>query len=146
MTKMTAADREAPLADDILLTERIEFLLQRAGTRQLWMMFLDEDDVQSPVLLPCTGLPVDPGERPRGAEGSTAAELLAVRVADLMADLGLAQAVFAWERPGGPRIGDEERAWARELGAACAAEGARVRAQFLVHDRGVRVLAADDYA
>ncbi|UUT35522.1 hypothetical protein [Microbacterium elymi] len=63
-----------------------------------------------------------------------------------MEELPAAQAVFSWERPGGPQVGAEERAWARGLGAACARAGVRVRAQFVVHDRGVRVLAPDDYA
>ncbi|WP_029144506.1 hypothetical protein [Microbacterium luticocti] len=142
-TTTNAADREAPLTDDILLTERVTFLLERANIRQFWMMFLDERDVQAPVVMPCADLPADPDQAEGGAN---AARLLAQNIAALMAEFGFAQAVFAWERPGGPRVGDEERAWARALGAACATEGVRVRAQFLVHDRGVRVLAPDDYA
>ncbi|UUT35523.1 hypothetical protein [Microbacterium elymi] len=63
MTKQTAADREAPLTDDSLLTERVSHLLGQAHRRQIWMMFLDEDDVQAPLIIPCADLPSDPGRR-----------------------------------------------------------------------------------
>jgi hypothetical protein len=147
MTNKTAADREAPLTDDILLAERVAFLLERASTRQLWMMFLDADDVQCPMLMPCAGLPADPAQPAgTGVTGPlTAAQLLGSRVAELLDGTDLAQVVFAWERPGGSRPDDRERAWARELAAACTGAGGRVRAQFLVHDRGVRPLTPDDY-
>lgn len=148
MTKHTvAADRDAPLTDDTLLTARVEHLLERANIRQFWMLFLDEEDVQMPAVMPCDDVPADPYTECEVEDLGTVtnAELLASRIAWLMAECRFAQAVFVWERPGGPRVGDEERAWARELGAACARAGARVRAQFLLHDRGVRVLAPDDY-
>jgi hypothetical protein len=142
-----AADRDAPLTDDTLLTERVRFLLKGANIRQFWMMFLDEHDVQLPAVMPCDDLPADPRTPVHvdDAVATTCAELLAARVASMMAQCGFAQAVFVWERRGGARIGDEERAWARELAAACGRAGARVRAQFLLHDRGVRILAPDDY-
>jgi hypothetical protein len=41
-------------------------------------------------------------------------------------------------------VGDP--AWARALGAACRAEGVAVRAQLILHSRGVRWLAPDDIA
>ncbi|QAY61022.1 hypothetical protein ET475_14175 [Microbacterium protaetiae] len=142
-----AADKDAPLTDDTLLTERVLFLLERANLRQFWMMFLDEHDVQAPTLMPCDDLPVDPCHQTHTDDLGTVthAELLAARIAFLMEHCEFAQAVFVWERRGGPRVGEQERAWARELGAACVRHGVRVRAQFLLHDRGVRVLAPDDY-
>jgi len=143
-----AADNEAPLTDDTRLTDRVRFLLRRANIRQFWMMFLDENDVQAPVVMPCDDMPADPRALTFTDDLGTVtrAELLAARVAMIMREFGFAQAVFVWERRGGPRVGDEERIWARELAAACAQTGARIRAQFLLHDRGVRVLAPDDYA
>jgi len=145
--KSVAADREAPLTDDTLLTARVEHLLGRANTRQLWMLFLDENDVQAPELMPIDGLPSDPSVMSHVADLGlvTCAELLATRISALMSRHGLTQVVFAWERRGGPFVEDEERVWARELACACAQAGARVRAQFLLHTRGVRVLAPDDY-
>lgn len=148
MTKKTvAADREAPLSDDILLTARVEHLLGRANTRQLWTLFLDENDVQAPELMPIDNLPSDPGVMSRVADLGlvTCAELLAARIAPILTAHGLTQVVFVWERRGGPFAEDEERAWARELAGACGRAGVRVRAQFLLHTRGVRVLAPDDY-
>jgi hypothetical protein len=148
MTNQTAADRAAPLTDDIRLAERVAYLLERASTRQLWIMFLDEQDVQSPVLMPCAGLPDDPFEPVSASDTgpTTAAHLMGARVASLMDGTDLAQVVLAWERPGASRLDDQDRGWARELARACRARGGRVRAQFLVHDRGVRSVAPDDYA
>ncbi|MEQ6898898.1 hypothetical protein [Microbacterium sp. KR10-403] len=142
-----AADRDAPLTDDTLLAERIGQLLERAMRRQFWMLFLDGRDVLAPVVMPCDDLPEDPlGFSPSEDLGEVAnAELLGVRVSQIMEEFDLAQAVFVWERRGGPRVRDAERRWARELAGACARAGARVRAQFLLHDRGLRVLAPDDY-
>jgi hypothetical protein len=142
-----AADRDAPLTDDTLLTERIEQMLEHAMRRQFWMLFLDDRDVLTPIVMPCDDLPEDPLQRsPSEDLGEVAnAELLGVRVSQIMAEFDLAQAVFVWERRGGPRVRNSERIWARELASACARAGARVRAQFLLHDRGVRVLAPDDY-
>lgn len=142
-----AADHDAPLTDDILLADRIGLLLEHAIRRQFWMLFLTDQDVLAPAVMPCTDLPEDPTQitvtADLGAVGN--AELLATRVAQIMEAYDLAQAVFVWERRGGPRVGDEERRWAQELASACARVGARVRAQFILHDRGLRVLAPDDY-
>lgn len=147
MTKMTAADRDAPLTDDLLLEERIRFLLRRANRRQFWMLFLGDDDVQADVVMPCDDLPADPDAVLDTEDLGRApyAVVLATRVAQIMTDFGFAQAVFVWERPGGSVARAEERGWARALAEACAGHGARVRAQFLLHDHGVRLLTPDDY-
>ncbi len=146
MTKSIAVDRLQPLTDDVLLHERVTDLLRRASVRQVWMLFLTDDDVQAPVLLPCDDLPADPNRIVDGDLGrSTAASVLGARIAALMREFGFAQAVFAWERPGDAVAGAQERTWAHALAVACAEYGARVRAQFLVHDRGVRALTPDDY-
>lgn len=147
MMKSTAADREAPLTDDLLLEERLAFLLRRANMRQFWMLFLHEDDVQTDVVMPCADLPADPSEMSTTSDlgETTHAALLGHRIGNLMREFGFAQAVFVWERPGSAEVGNEERAWAAALGAACANNGARVRAQFILHDHGVRILAPDDY-
>lgn len=147
MTKLTAADREAPLTDDVLLQERIRFLLRRANVRQFWMLFLYDDDVQAEVLMPCDDLPADPDVVVQTEDLGRApyAVVLASRIAHIMSEFGLAQAVFVWERRGDSVARTEERVWARTLAQACRAAGAQVRAQFLLHDRGVRLLTPDDY-
>ncbi|WP_415079672.1 hypothetical protein [Microbacterium sp.] len=147
MTTATAADRSAPLTDDLLLEERIAFLLGRASVRQFWMTFLYADHVQSEVVMPCDDLPASPDEPLAASDGGTVAnaDALARGIAELMAEFGFAQAVFVWERPGDARVRGRERAWAHRLATACARHGATVRAQFLLHDGGVRILAPDDY-
>jgi hypothetical protein len=44
--------RDAPLATDEEVLQRAELLLGHAIRRQLWLMFLDEDDRQLPLLMP----------------------------------------------------------------------------------------------
>lgn len=147
MTSSTATDRNAPLTDDALLEERVTLLLERANVPQLWMMFLGDDDVQSELLLPFADLPRHPDELVDTPDLGRAANatVLGHRVAQIMREFGFAQVVFAWERPGSATARRGERRWARALAAACAVQGARVRAQFVVHDRGVRPLTPDDY-
>jgi hypothetical protein len=147
MDTSAAADQPARLSDDTALTAHLETLLQGALRRQFWMIFLDEEGEELGPVMPCDDLPPDPRglARGRGPGARPPAEVLAHWIAGLMDEFEVAQVVFVWERRGGRRIGEDERVWARELGRACVHEAVRVRAQFLLHDRGLRVLAPDDY-
>lgn len=147
MTTSCVQDPDTPLTDDILLSERIRYLLRGAIRSQVWLLFLDDADVQAPPVMPCDDLPRDPlMPDPNDPASPVPADAVARMVAGLMAECGFAQAVFVWERPGAPRLHPDDRAWAQALRAACVRRGVRVRAQFQLHDGGVRQLAADDIA
>ncbi|GAA1763519.1 hypothetical protein [Agromyces humatus] len=143
MTKLNAEDAtQLPIPTDDDVLERVAVLLEGAIRRQLWTLYLDEHDVQLPLIIPTAGYPHRPDEpTPEG----TAAELLANRIAEIVHTAGAAAVVIAWERPGSPESTSADRGWARAFADACRERGVAVRAQLIVHDDGVRWFAPDDY-
>jgi hypothetical protein len=145
MTRLDANDvKRIPLTTDHAVQRRVAELLQGALRRQWWTLYLDEDDVQLPLLMPMADYADRPDE-PWGDDG-TAAQVLANRLADIAGEVGAARLIFVWERPGSAESTPADRDWARELSAACRAVGVAVRAQLILHDRGARWFAPDDYA
>lgn len=126
------------------MQQRIADLLQAAIRRQWWTLYLDERDMQLPLIMPMAGYPDRPDE-PCGEDG-TAAQLLANRLSEIVEQVGAAKVIFVWERPGGAESTRADREWARALSEACRAEGVAVRAQLILHDGGARWFAPDDYA
>lgn len=146
---MNAHDlRTLPLHDDDTLQMALETLLAPVVRRQLWMLFLDEDDVLMSPLMPSDVVEGDPRLPYPGAEehfdDRPAAQAVADCFAAVMRECGIPQLVMVWERPGRGPIDPETREWARELAARLGAQGVRVRAQCLLGDRGLRLLRPDD--
>ncbi|MFT4135349.1 hypothetical protein [Microbacterium sp.] len=134
------------LTDDATLTAFLAQLLETAIRRQLWIFFLDEDGRIADPIMPNDDYPTDPslpittddlGER-------TVAEVFGARFAHIVRTVDAAELVVVWEREGDDTIDVETRAWARAFGAALRDEGARVRAQLLLHSGGLRMIAPDD--
>ena len=140
----TTDGTHGPIPTDEDIRQRVTDLLRNAVRRQWWTLYLDDQDVQRPVLMPMAGYPEDPYE-PCGADG-TVADVLADRLASIVGEIGAAKVVFVWERPGNDELTSGDREWAGALGAACRAAGVKVRAQLVLHDRGVRWIAPDEYA
>lgn len=128
----------APLTTDAEIEDRVLALIGTAGHRQLWLMFLDSDDGQLPVVIPLDDLPREPNR----AE----TDVLVGHLAGILAQVRAVQLVLVWERPGRGRLTERDQAWARALAANCARRGVRLRAQLLSHTRGVTILAPEDYA
>ena len=127
-----------PLDTDAAIEERVADLIGRANQRQLWLLFLDQLELQLPLLIPIDGLPTSPSE-----------EQLAVvldRVREVMGDIGASSIVVVFERYGPAALTDQDIEWARSLRAGCAASGISLRAELLSHRNGVRWIAADDLA
>jgi len=103
--------------------------------RQLWIMFVDGDGRQAPVISPVSGLPHRPDELvPRlGA-------LLGQLVPDLRTDLGRGSVILTLERhgPDAPRPADRD--WAQALTDTCIAAAVELRGIFLSTRGGVRRL------
>lgn len=135
-----------PLSDDVSLQQHLELLLEKAMHRQLWFFFLDDEDRMVGPIMPCDDYPATPDDVGYDEDGNTVAAVdqIAERFVWMMGVSDLAQLVVVWERRGGDRVRPAEREWARRLGESFVAAGARVRAQFVLHDRGLRPLAADD--
>jgi hypothetical protein len=128
---------EQPLTtnDDVL--DRVKLLVRNALRRQLWLMFLDGDDRQLPVLMP-TDVPANPG--------TTDASNLARFIHGVNDDLDATSIVVTLERRGSDEISDDDRAWFRLVRDACAMAELTLRGPVLVHTRGARWVAAEDYA
>ena len=138
MTEISAETAQNfPLNSDELIEQRVEALVGRACTRQVWMMFLDGDNFQIPLVLPMADYPASPA----GGNAVT----FAARVRELVDAAEAAQVIFVWERYASDRLTQADCAWAEQLHRACAAEGVSVRAQLLSHKRGVRWMATEDY-
>jgi hypothetical protein len=129
--------KNVPLVTDELIEQRVQAIVGRACTRQVWMLFLDGKDFQIPLILPMADYP----ESPAGGNAETFAD----RVRDILEVARAAQVIFVWERYASDRLTPTDSAWAEQLHRACAAKGVSVRAQLLSHKRGVRWIAAEDY-
>ena len=125
-----------PLTSDASIQDRVEQLVGRANQRQLWLLFLDELDVQLPILIPIDGLPTEPSDE-------QTAQILD-RVREVMGDIGASSLVLVIERYGPAALTPQDIEWARSLRRACDASGVLLRAQLLSHRAGVRWIAADD--
>jgi hypothetical protein len=126
-----------PLTSDELIEQRVSDLIGRACRRQLWLLFLDDHDVQVPLLMPTDDYPARP-------EQSHVAEL-ANGIREIMGAANATQLILVWERYAGMDLTAVDRAWAQQLHDECTRIGVRVRAQLLSHKRGVRWIAPDDY-
>lgn len=127
--------RDAPLTTDESVLERAHLLLAHAIRRQVWLMFLDEDDCQLPVLIP-SYVP----RRPTRHHRSNFPQLLGVLFEDADADA----MVIAYERRGDDGLTDADRQWLTLIRDACARAAIPLRGPLLVHDGGVRWIAPED--
>ena len=128
---------EQPLTTDEQVLERVTLLVRNALRRQLWLMFLDGDDRQLPVLMP-TDVPA----RPRSSDASELARF----IHGVNDELGASSIVVALERRGSDEISDDDGAWLRLVRDAAEMAELRLRGPVLVHTRGVRWVAVEDYA
>jgi hypothetical protein len=150
---MTHIDR-LPLPGRVLdtdadLEDTIGALLKRAcNPRQIWLMFLDEQQRLTPLIMPCDDLPLA-ADHPTPTDDlgvCGVSHLLAQRLRQIVDEFALAQAVLVWERVGSSHFTSADREWALAMAAECAAVGVRLRAQFVLHSDGIRPLTPDDYA
>ena len=135
------------LESDDDLRDALELLLQRANQRQFWLLFIDGRGRLGEPLMPMADYPTDPleavmsedlGELPQ-------AQLLAHRIGMLRELTGNTAVVLVWERIGDEVLEEEVRVWVRAMKRQTAQLGIPLRAQYLLHNRGVRQLHADDW-
>ncbi|MFT4124227.1 MAG: hypothetical protein QM635_10380 [Microbacteriaceae bacterium] len=125
-------DQPLHTGEDIL--DRVRDLIGGACRAQTWLLFLDADDVQLPLLVPVDDLP---GEREplEAARGLLSALAEATEAAAVVAVI---------ESPFTTALSDADRGWARALRDAAAAESLDLRAVLLSQRHGVRALGPDD--
>src|SRR6185312_5432348 len=100
-----------PLTTDALIEERVAELLGRAIRRQLWLLFLDEHDVQMPLLVPLDGLPQLPPDPPDPA--------LRSMLQHCAETAGAHSFIFVLERYADATLTPADIAWVRALHSAC---------------------------
>jgi hypothetical protein len=137
MTLTVDEAAQLPIVTDAQVEERVAALIGRACRRQLWLLFIDSQCLQLPVLMPCDDYPAGPDTRD--------ATRLAVAFAEVMREADAAQIIFVWERRLGEAATLGDRLWAKALAAACRAEGVSVRGQLISHRGGVRWFAPEEY-
>ena len=125
-----------PLTSDHDIERRVADLIGRANSRQLWLLFLDEFEIQLPILIPIEGLPSEPTDDESGR--------VVERVREVMAEIGASSVVFVSERYGPATLSAHDEAWVRSLRKGCVERAVTLRAQLLSHRTGVRFLDADE--
>ncbi len=133
---MTTSHDLPLLLTDADVLARVRDLVGPATTdRQLWILFVDGDGRQAPVVSPVSDLPPRPDALvPRlGA-------LLARVVPGLRTGLGRGSVVLTLERHGPDAPRPSDRDWAQALTDACIAASVELRGIFLSTRGGVRRL------
>jgi hypothetical protein len=134
---MTASPVDLPpLTTDEEVLARVRTVVGAARTRQLWILFVDGDGRQSPVVVPIADVPHRP--EPRGLAGLT--RVLRGLRGELVTDRGPGAVIVARERPGGDTVLDADREWAAALAEACRTAGVALRATVLSTPGDVRWL------
>lgn len=146
MTDATTPLKDRPLETGEDLRSLIELLLDRANRRQMWLMFIDDRGCLGDPLMPMDDYPDDPTVMTRTDDLGEVdhATLLMHRIGMLREMTGNAAVVLVWERLGSSVVGVEDREWSRAMLDAAAALDVPLRAQFVLHNRGVRALHLDD--
>ncbi|MEO7121533.1 MAG: hypothetical protein ABI400_00090 [Lacisediminihabitans sp.] len=126
-----------PLTTSALIEARVADLLGRAVQRQLWLLFLDENDVQLPLLVPLEGLPSRPPDQPDLT--------LQSMIRHFRESVGAHSFVFVLERYADATLTPPDIVWARALHRACDDAEVVLRGILVSHKRGVRWVAQDDY-
>jgi sugar phosphate isomerase/epimerase len=125
-----------PLVTDSDIERRVADLIGRANSRQLWLLFLDEVDVQLPLLIPIDSLPPEPTDE-------QASEVI-FRVRELMGEIGASSVITVVERYGTATMTAHDAAWVRALRRGCDECGVTLRAQLLSHRTGVRLIGPEE--
>lgn len=111
MTRMTHVNDAPPLLTDHDVLDRVTELVGPAlAGRQLWVLFLDGDRRQAPVMVPIEDLPDRPEELELG-------HLVQGVMPALATDAGAGAVVFVVERPGPDAATDGDERWADHLSA-----------------------------
>jgi len=127
-----------PLTTNDEILQRVGELFDKALRRQLWLLFVDELDVQLPFLLPIEGIPVRP-TAPRS-------EAIAAILDRAGSAAGATGVIVVLERFASAEVQNADREWARLVRGAATEAGLDFRAAVIIHSAGARMLEPEDYA
>lgn len=129
--------RDIPLDTDSDLVDRLHSVLEGAMRRQVWLMFLDEDGRQLPMLYPSYLT-----QKPRKRDAPALGHFIRMLCDELEAEA----VVVTYERRGRTQLSETDRVWLQCLRAACLAADVPFRGPFLLHNEGVVAVPPDDYS
>ena len=138
MTRLPAPRDLPPLLTDDDIRRRVETLIApalRDGT--LWLLFLDGDQRQAPVVAPIEDLP----PLPDGLVDNLGRVLEEV-LPDLATDMGPGSVVLVRERLGPDEVRAADRMWADALTSMCRVRDVVLRGIYLVTPGATRPLPA----
>ncbi|WP_157155785.1 hypothetical protein [Diaminobutyricimonas sp. LJ205] len=125
-----------PLTTDALIEQRVGEIVGRAISRQLWFMFVDEDNLQLPMIIPMD-LPNHPGDD---------LDLFAAKIKRTSELLDAAAVIVVIERRAGDDLTPVDIAWVRGIASSFETVGVTLRGIALSHQHGVRWIARDHYS
>jgi hypothetical protein len=114
--------------------DRVAELIGPALHRQLWLMMLDANGDQLPVLIPVDGIPLRPEPGSSAPVAAAITELLTIQAPG-------GSVILTLERPGSAALTAPDQAWALELDASFG-KLMRITGMFVAHDDGVCELSA----
>jgi hypothetical protein len=134
MTEISPATAP-PLRTDDDVARRVAALIGRAARDDtLWLLFVDGDDRQTPVVMPVEELSGPPDEEMVTALGDVLEGILP----DLATATGVGSVVFVRERLGPDDLLPADRAWAEALVTMCRKREIRLRGVHLSTRRGTQ--------
>lgn len=134
MTELPHAADAPPLLTDRDVLRRVEALVgpaARDGT--LWLLFVDGDHRQAPVVAPIDDLPRLPD-----ALVANLGQVIEGVLPDLATSAGPGSVVFVRERLGPDAVLPDDRVWSDVLTTMCRARGIGLRGVHLATPGGVR--------
>ncbi|MFD1522735.1 hypothetical protein [Pseudonocardia yunnanensis] len=132
-----AADAPLLVTDADVLRRVTDLVGTAAVVRQLWMMFVDGDCRQSPVVMPISDIP----EHPESGLLDGLAMVLSGLRDELTTDLGPGSVILTLERRGPDAVLPADREWRRALALTCDRAEMGLRGLFLSTDAAVRRIA-----
>ncbi|MDQ3273873.1 MAG: hypothetical protein M3Q39_02285 [Actinomycetota bacterium] len=134
MTNFAAAP---PLMTDADVLVRVEQLVgPAAADRRLWIMWVDGDGRQAPVVVPIDDIP----RHPDPSQLAGLAEVLSGLRDELTTELGPCSVILTLERLGLDGVLPGDHTWAAALAEVCERAGTPLRGTFQATRGGVRRL------
>jgi hypothetical protein len=131
-----AADAPLLLTDADVLRRVTDLIGTASAVRRLWLMFVDGNCRQAPVVVPIADVP----QRPHAGPLDGHARILAGLREQLATDVGPGSVILTLERLGTDAVLPDDREWAGALALTCDRAKMRLRGVFLSTDGGVRCI------
>lgn len=139
--------RERVFDRDDDLQDAVRQLLRNAIRRQMWLLFLDDQRRLGDLIMPMDDYPHDPDGMVTTEDlGTIPCSRLLMQRCEMVREASESGAVvLVWERPGPRALDVATRRWACAMAVDAHELDVPLRAQFLLHDDGIRQLHPDDY-